>query len=99
MHVPAGYHGEVLGDLNARRGHIIGNSTDDDGDHSTIHALVPTAEIVRYAIDLRSISGGSGSFEAEHHGYQKLPANLVAALAKQVEQDRNRGARRRPGRG
>ena len=100
VHVPAGYHGEVLGDLNARRGHIIGNSTDDDGDHSTIDALVPTAEIVRYAIDLRSISGGSGSFEAEHHGYQKLPANLVAALAKQVEQDRNNaGPRRRPGRG
>ena len=81
VHVPSEHHGEVLGDLNARRGQILGNATDVDGELTTIEALVPTAEIVRYAIDLRSISGGSGSFEAEHHGYQKLPANLVGSFA------------------
>lgn len=94
VHVPAELHGEVLGDLNSRRGQILGNSTDDDGAHTTIEALVPTAEIVRYAIDLRSISGGRGSFELEHHGYQKLPANLVASVAERAERDRD-GDRRK----
>jgi elongation factor G len=79
VHITSDHHGEVLGDLNSRRGQILGNST-DDGDLTVIEALVPTAEIVRYAIDLRSISGGRGFFEVEHHGYQKLPANLVDSL-------------------
>ncbi len=79
VHVPSEHHGDVLGDLNSRRGQILGNTSDDDG-ATTIEALVPTAEIVRYAIDLRSIGGGSGWFEAEHHGYQQLPPNLVDSL-------------------
>jgi elongation factor G len=83
--VPAAYHGDVLGDLNSRRAQVLGTDTDEAG-VTTVHALVPTAEILRYAIDLRSLSGGSGSFEIDHHGYQPLPANLVdkvrqAALA------------------
>jgi elongation factor G len=85
VHVPSERHGEVLGDLNSRRAQILGNRTDEAGDLTTIEALVPTAEIVRYAIDLRSISGGSGSFEAEHHGYQRLPANLIGTLAESAD--------------
>jgi elongation factor G len=76
VRVPASHHGDTLGDLNSRRAHVLGTETDESGE-TTIHALVPTAEIIRYAIDLRSFSGGSGSFEVEHHGYQPLPANLV----------------------
>lgn len=70
--------GDVLGDLSARRAQILGNETVDDV--AIVHALVPTAEITRYSIDLRSMSGGSGSFEVEHHGYQQLPANLVERI-------------------
>jgi len=76
VRVPASLQGDVLGDLNARRAQVLGTVTDDVG-ITTVQALVPTAEIVRYAIDLRSLSGGSGSFDVEHHGYQPLPANLV----------------------
>jgi elongation factor G len=85
VHIPSDHHGDVLGDLNSRRGQILGNITEDDGGVTTIEALVPTAEIVRYAIDLRSIGGGRGSFEVEHHGYQKLPPNLVASLPKNTD--------------
>lgn len=85
VHVPSEHHGDVLGDLNSRRGQILGNATDDAGEVTTIEALVPTAEIVRYAIDLRSIGGGRGSFEVEHHGYQKLPPNLVSAVTKPTD--------------
>jgi elongation factor G len=74
VHVPSHQQGDVLGDLSSRRAQILGNAT--DGDVTTIHALVPTAEIVRYAIDLRSLTGGSGTFAVEHHGYQPLPDNL-----------------------
>ena len=74
--VPAVHHGDVLGDLNSRRAQVLGTDTDESG-VTTVHALVPTAEILRYAIDLRSLSGGSGSFGIDHHGYQPLPANLV----------------------
>jgi elongation factor G len=68
----------VLGDLNARRARVLG--TDTDGGSTTIHAHVPTSEITRYAIDLRSMTGGLGNFEVEHHGYQLLDADRVERL-------------------
>ncbi len=76
VRVPSAHHGDVLGDLNARRAQVLGTDTDDAG-LTTVRALVPTAEILRYAIDLRSLSGGSGSFDVAHHGDQPLPANLA----------------------
>ncbi len=87
VHVPVVHHGDTLGDLNSRRAHVLGTETDESG-VTTIHALVPTAEVIRYAIDLRSLSGGSGSFEVEHHGYQPLPANLVDKVRGAAEEAR-----------
>jgi elongation factor G len=76
--VPSDRQGQVLGDLNARRARVLG--TDTDGGSTTIHAHVPTSEITRYAIDLRSMTGGLANFEVEHHGYQVLEAELVDRL-------------------
>ncbi len=81
VHVPASSQGDVLGDLNSRRGQILGTDADPEHDVATVEALVPTAEVVRYAIDLRSMSGGAGTFEIEHYAYQPLPANLLDAVA------------------
>jgi elongation factor G len=47
-----------------------------------ITALVPTSEVLRYAIDLRSITGGRGRFSAHHDHYDLLPPHLVDAVAK-----------------
>jgi elongation factor G len=66
--VPATMQGDVLGDLNARRGRVQGTDTAGDG-RQVITALVPTAEIQRYAVDLRSLTGGRGRFTAEHDHY------------------------------
>ena len=78
--VPEGLQGEVMGDLNSRRGRVQG--TELSGDHrQRVTALVPTSEIRRYAIDLRAITGGRGSFAASHSHYDVVPANLVARLA------------------
>ena len=74
-----------MGDLNARRGQVLGTVTDEVG-VATVQALVPTSEILRYAIDLRSLSGGSGSFEVGHHGYQPLPPNLVDQVRAEAEE-------------
>jgi len=85
VHIPASQQGEVMGDLNSRRGQILGTDADGSGGVATVNALVPTAEIVRYAVDLRSISGGAGSFELQHHGYQRLPNDLLDKVTEKAE--------------
>jgi elongation factor G len=77
--VPSAYQGDVMGDLNGRRGRVQGTESGNDGE-SIITALVPTSEILRYAIDLRSMTGGRGRFRAEHDHYDPLPQHLWAAV-------------------
>lgn len=79
--VPARMQGNVLGDLNARRGRVQGTDTVEGG-AQRITALVPAAEIQRYAIDLRSLTGGRGRFRAEHDHYDVMPAHLVDRTVK-----------------
>ena len=59
--VPAAYQGDVMGDLNARRGRVQGTESGNNGEQIIV-AQVPTSEIQRYAIDLRSLTGGRGRF-------------------------------------
>ncbi|HEY2300503.1 MAG TPA: elongation factor G [Acidimicrobiales bacterium] len=73
--VPAAFQGDVMGDLNSRRGRVQGTETGNDGE-SLVVAMVPTSEILRYAIDLRSITGGRGRFTVEHDHYDLLPQHL-----------------------
>jgi elongation factor G len=73
--VPNAYQGDVLGDLNSRRGRVQGTETGQPGE-SIIIALVPTAELARYAIDLRSLTGGRGRFKAHHDRYELMPSNF-----------------------
>jgi elongation factor G len=81
--VPVALQGDVMGDLNAKRGRVQGTDSDGDG-RQTIIALVPTSEIQRYAIELRSLTGGRGRFRAEHDHYDVLPAHLVDAVRREV---------------
>jgi elongation factor G len=74
--VPGAYQGDVMGDINARRGRVQGTENVGNGEQE-ITALVPTSEILRYAIDLRSMTGGRGRFSAEHDHYDALPSHLV----------------------
>jgi elongation factor G len=84
--VPASMQGDVLGDLNSRRGRVQGTDTLDGGVQK-ITALVPTAEIQRYAVDLRSLTGGRGRFRTEHDHYDVVPANLVDRMVKAKARD------------
>src|SRR2546423_15318978 len=79
--VPLAYQGDVMGDLNSRRGRVQGTESVGDGEQ-TITALVPTSEVLRYAIDLRSLTGGRGRFSLRHDHYDMLPSHLVDKVAK-----------------
>ena len=74
--VPPEYQGDVMGDISARRGAVQGSAANADGTQ-TIEAEIPTSEIVRYAIDLRSLTQGWGQFSAELDHYQEMPSHLV----------------------
>ncbi|KAA3638336.1 MAG: elongation factor G [Armatimonadetes bacterium] len=74
--VPMQYQGDVMGDIAARRGSVQGSEASSDG-FQIIKAMIPTSEIVRYAIDLRSLTHGWGTFSAEHDHYQEMPSHLV----------------------
>ena len=79
--VPAAGQGDVIGDLNSRRGKVTQTGTAEDGS-SVITALVPTSEMLRYAVDLRSVTGGRGSFTVSHDHYDVAPSNMWASVAR-----------------
>jgi elongation factor G len=82
--VPAAYQGDVMGDLNARRGRVQGTDAGNDGEQIIV-AMVPTSEAQRYAIDLRSITGGRGRFTVTHDHYDLLPQHLYDKVARKAE--------------
>jgi elongation factor G len=79
VEVPDSLLGDVMGDLNSRRGRVLGSESNGSGSCVVI-AEVPTAELRRYAIDLRSLTGGRGAFHVHHDHYDPMPPNLVDRL-------------------
>ncbi len=77
--VPSDLQGDVLGDLHARRARIQGTETDDEGRQRLV-ALVPTAELSRYAVDLRALTGGRGRFTSTHDHYDVVPEHLASHI-------------------
>lgn len=86
VQVPSELLGDVLGDLNARRGRVQGTAAGDDGEQ-VVYALVPERELARYAIDLRSITSGRGRFTAGHDHYDALPQHLVDDIRREVHDE------------
>ena len=82
--MPEANQGDIMGDLNSKRGRIQGSSAVGRGEVEIV-AMVPTSEVLRYAIDLRSITGGRGRFSLQHSHYDPMPAHLVDKVAHQAE--------------
>ncbi|MBV9953100.1 MAG: elongation factor G, partial [Acidimicrobiia bacterium] len=80
---PADLQGEIMGDLNSRRGRVQGTEPVGTGEQA-ITALVPTSELLRYPIDLRSLTGGRARFTARHDHYDVMPAHLADAVRRDV---------------
>lgn len=76
--VPDAYTGDVIGDLNSKRGRIQG--MEPEGGLQLIRAQVPMAEMLRYSIDLRSITGGRGSFRMELSHYEEVPSHIAQKI-------------------
>ncbi len=89
--VPDEYLGDILGDMNKRRGRILG--TDMANGKQIITAEVPQAEMFRYATDLRSMTQGRGRFEMHVVRYEEVPAmnnDKIIADAKKREEEANK---------
>ena len=80
VETPEDYMGDVMGDLNRRRGMILG--MEDVGGVKVLKAEVPLAEMFQYSTTLRSMSQGRATYTMEFKKYQETPANVAAALAK-----------------
>ena len=88
--VPKEYMGDIIGDLNSKRGKIMGMEESSTG-KQVIKAKVPQAEIFKYAIDLRSITQGRGTFGVKFSHYEEVPTNItqeIIAQAKKEEEDK-----------
>jgi elongation factor G len=81
--VPDDCMGDVIGDLNSRRGKVLG--VDSKPNSQVIRAQVPMSEVLKYAPDLRSMTSGRGSFTVGFSHYEELPAHLTEKVIKQVE--------------
>jgi elongation factor G len=81
VRLPDDHLGTVLGDLSSRRGRVLGTEADTTPGYTVIRAEVPVAQLIRYAIDLRSLSSGSATFTREFSRFDPLPANLVDQVA------------------
>jgi len=84
--VPADYQGDVMGDLSSRRGQLQGTEAAPGG-MQLITALVPTSEIMNYAIDLRSLTQGWGRFRSEHDHYQEMPSHMADQVVAEMKKD------------
>ena len=86
--VPDKYTGDVMGDLNKRRGRVLGMNPDHEG-NTIIEADVPLLEIYGYSTVLRSMTGGSGDFSYEFARYEQAPNDIqekeIAARASKID--------------
>jgi len=86
--VPSEFMGDITGDLNGKRGKILG--MDQFGNMQVIKALVPQAEMFKYSSELRSRTGGRGTFEMEYSHYEEVPhqiAQKIIQSAKKKEEE------------
>lgn len=81
--MPTEYFGDVIGDINSKRGRI--EDTQDDMNIKKIHALVPLANMFGYMTTLRSITQGRGTFIMQFDHYEEVPSNI----AKEIQEARN----------
>ena len=87
--VPAQFMGDITGDLSSRRGRILG--MESEGDLQTISAEVALAEVVRYATELSSMTGGVGSYTMEFKKYDIVPSNVAQTVIAAAQKARREG--------
>ncbi|MBE7559122.1 elongation factor G [bacterium] len=84
IRVPDEYMGDIMGDLNTKRGRVMG--MDSQGRTQIIRAQVPLAEMYRYSVDLRSIARGRGSYDMTFSHYDVVPPDVTQKVVEQYKQ-------------
>jgi len=83
--VPEAFMGDVIGDLNSKRGKVLG--MEPNGKCQVIKAHVPQSEMMRYSIDLKAMTQGRGTFTTQFIGYEEVPARLSDVLVAQLKKE------------
>jgi elongation factor G len=83
---PDEYMGDIMGDLNGRRGRVLG--MDSAGKNQVINAQVPMSEFLTYASDLRSMTGGRGIFTMEFSHYDEVPAQTSEKIVEEIKKSK-----------
>ncbi|MFY9213374.1 MAG: elongation factor G [Tissierellaceae bacterium] len=87
VNIPEDYMGDIMGDINKRRGRILGMEQQEDGSQLVI-AEVPHAEMFEYAIDLRSMTQARGSFTMEFVRYEEVPAEIAHIVIEEAKAEK-----------
>jgi elongation factor G len=85
---PADHAGDVIGDLNSRRGRIVG--MEPAGETAVVRAQAPMAEMLTYEPSLRSMTGGRGGYSMEFSHYEEVPAFLADKVIKEVKAEKEK---------
>ncbi|GAA0574703.1 elongation factor G-like protein EF-G2 [Paractinoplanes ferrugineus] len=83
VRVPEVFVGAIMSDLSGRRGRPLGSEPEPDGAHCVVRAEVPATELVRYAVELRALSSGAGTFTRTYVRHEPMPAHLAEAVRKE----------------
>lgn len=86
--IPEAYMGDIMGDINSKRGRILG--TEASGDKQIIKAQAPMSEMFRYSIDLRSMTQGRGYFTMEFNRYEEVPEHIAQKIIEAAEENEER---------
>ena len=85
--VPDSMMGDIMGDLNTRRGRVMGMGNEKD--KSIISAMAPLAEMLRYTTDLRSMTGGRGIFNMEYDHHEVVPSHITQEIVAAREKEKS----------
>ena len=86
--IPDAYMGDIMGDMNKRRGRILGMEQTEDG-NQLIVAEAPHSELFEYAIDLRSMTQGRGDFKINFEKYEEVPSNISEKIVEEYNKNKN----------
>jgi elongation factor G len=84
--IPAEFMGDVIGALNSKRGSVLG--MEPKGSNQVVRALVPLGEMANYASELRSLTGGRGSYGMQFSHYQEVPGHLVGPIVEAAKKEK-----------
>ncbi|MEO8744441.1 MAG: elongation factor G [Candidatus Dormiibacterota bacterium] len=90
IRVPEKNLGDIMSDINGRRGRILGTEPDDG--YQKVRASVPEHEMLRFALDLRSITQGRGSFQMKFSHYDEMPAHIAKAIIEEFQKQHEAAA-------